>query len=132
MSRQARIILPGFPHHVIHRGHSDGTIFSGDRDYLAYLSNLRELKERFNVRVLAYCLLLNHVHLLLEPVYDAADLIRLMKNLAGRATQYWNRLHNSSGSLWQGRYRSSLVKRDYFLLACCRYIELNPVRWQMV
>lgn len=86
---------------------------------------------QFGVRVYAYCLMTNHVHLLLAPD-TASGLGRLMKALAARATRYRNRLEGRSGTLWESRYKSSLVDTDQYLLACCRYIELNPVRARMV
>ena len=82
---------------------------------------------KFGVALHAYCLMGNHVHLLASPT-DASGLARLMKALAGRATRYRNRLERRTGTLWEGRFRSSLVQSERYLLACSRYIELNPVR----
>jgi len=107
-------------------------IYSAEEDFERYLSDLRELKETFGVRVYAYCLMTNHVHLLLGPRDTPSALASLMKALAGRATRYRNRLEDRSGTLWESRYKSSLVQTDAYLLACCRYIELNPVRARMV
>jgi putative transposase len=84
------------------------------------------------VKVYAYCLMMNHVHLLLAPGESTAELGRLMKALAARATRYRNRLEGRSGTLWESRYKSSVVQSDSYLLACSRYIELNPVRARMV
>jgi putative transposase len=81
--------------------------------------------------VYAWCLMTNHVHLLLEPS-TATSLGLLMRRLAGRQTRYHNRLEQRSGTLWEGRYKSSLVQHEGYLLACCRYIELNPVRARLV
>jgi putative transposase len=107
-------------------------VFAGDEDYRRYLKDLRELKHQFDVRVYAYCLMSNHVHLLLSPGESVAGMARLMKALAARATRYRNKVEGRSGTLWEGRYKSSPVQTDKYLLACCRYIELNPVRAYMV
>ena len=129
MPRTGRIVLQDYPHHVVQRGHNRQVVFAEAADYERYLSDLRELKEALGVRVYGYCLMTNHVHLLLGP---RRDLGALMKALAGRATRYRNRLEQRSGTLWESRYKSSLVQTDTYLLACCRYIELNPVRARMV
>ncbi|SEM58033.1 putative transposase [Pseudomonas sp. ok272] len=94
--------------------------------------DLRELKDAFGIKVYAYCLMTNYVHLLLAPGDSVAGLGQLMKSLAARATRYRNRLEGRTGTLWESRYKSSVVQSDTYLLACCRYIELNPVRACMV
>jgi len=131
MPRMGRIVLPNYPHHVVQRGHNRQVVFAGESDFSRYLDDLRELKNEFEVRVYAYCLMTNHVHLLLEPG-TVAGMGRLMKALAGRATRYRNKLERRSGTLWESRYKSSPVQTNEYLLACCRYIELNPVRARMV
>jgi len=123
----ARIILTGYPHHVVQRGHNRQTVFPQRSDYERYLATLLEFKQQYGVKLYAYCLMTNHVHLLLAPA-TPAGIGQLMKRLAGRHTRRRNRHDQRSGTLWEGRYRSSLVDRDDYLLACCRYIELNPVR----
>ena len=128
MPRQARLVIPHFPHHVIQRGHNRQVVFAGDDDYLFYLDTLQEWKSRLGCRIYAYCLMTNHVHLVIDPGEDPDNLGRLMKRLAGRQTRYVNRMEQRSGSLWEGRYKSSLIQDDAYLLACCRYVELNPFR----
>jgi putative transposase len=125
------VVLPAYPHHVVQRGHNQRACFAGWGDYERYLATLAEVKAKLGVKVYAWCLMTNHVHLLLEPS-DATSLGLLMKRLSGRQTRYHNRLERRSGTLWEGRYKSSLVQNDGYLLACCRYIELNPVRARMV
>ena len=132
MPRMGRLVLPNYPHHVVQRGHNRQVVFAADEDYQRYLADLRELKDAFGVKVYAYCLMTNHVHLLLAPGEAMAGLGQLMKALAARATRYRNRLEGRSGTLWESRYRSSVVQTDTYLLACSRYIELNPVRARMV
>jgi putative transposase len=131
MPRMARVVLAGYPHHVVQRGHNRQVVFAEDRDYRRYLATLEEFKGTFGVEVYAWCLMTNHVHLLLAPS-DTAGLGQLMKRLAGRQTRYHNALEQRSGTLWESRYKSSPVQSDGYLLACCRYIELNPVRARMV
>jgi len=132
MPRKARVLLPNYPHHIVQRGHNRNTVFVADEDYQYYLDNLCEWKEKLGIKLFAWCLMTNHIHLLVEPGNDARDLSELMKRLAGRQTAYVNKLEKRSGSLWEGRFKISPVQRDEYLLACCRYIELNPVRAKMV
>ncbi|MCG8296573.1 MULTISPECIES: transposase [Pseudomonas] len=132
MPRVGRVVLPNYPHHIVQRGHNRQVVFADDADYQRYLTDLRELKDAFGVKVYAYCLMTNHVHLLLAPGNSRAGLSQLMKTLAARTTRSRNRLEGRSGTLWESRYKSSVVQSDTYLLACCRYIELNPVRARMV
>lgn len=92
MPRMGRLVLANYPHHVVQRGHSRQVVFAADEDYQRYLADLRELKDAFGVKVYAYCLMTNHVHLLLAPGEAIARLGQLMKALAARATRYRNRL----------------------------------------
>ena len=131
MPRQPRVVLPGYPHHIVQRGHNRHAVFAQARDYCYYMDSLRTWKAHYGVRLYAYCLMTNHVHLILEPAH-AADLGRLMKRVAARQTRLTNALASRSGTLWEGRYKSSPIETDSYLLACCRYIELNPVRARMV
>ncbi len=131
MPRTGRLVVPGYPHHIVQRGHNRQIVFADRRDYQHYLTSLRELKTQCNVKVFSYCLMTNHVHLLVSPE-TAAGLGAFMKGLAARATRYRNKLEGRSGTLWEGRYKSSVVDNDEYLLACSRYIELNPVRARMV
>lgn len=132
MPRVGRVILPNYPHHVVQRGHNRQVVFVENEDYERYLADLRELKDAFGVKVYAYCLMTNHVHLLLAPDESVTGLSQLMKTLSARMTRYRNRLEHRSGTLWESRFKSSLVQSDAYLLACSRYIELNPVRARLV
>ncbi len=132
MPRVGRVILPNYPHHVVQRGHNRQVVFVESEDYERYLADLRELKDAFGVKVYAYCLMTNHVHLLLAPDESVTGLSQLMKTLSARMTRYRNRLEHRSGTLWESRFKSSLVQSDAYLLACSRYIELNPVRARLV
>ncbi|OZI35402.1 transposase [Bordetella genomosp. 1] len=129
--RLARVVVAHLPHHVVQRGHSRQTVFAGDDHYLAYLSDIEQKSRELDVAVHAYCLMPNHVHLLLTPT-EPPSVGRLMKEVARRATVRWNRRFGRSGTLWESRYRSSVVQTERYFLACCRYIELNPVRAGLV
>jgi putative transposase len=132
MPRTARIVIPGYPHHVIQRGHNRQVVFAGDDDFRYYLDNLRQWKELYRCRVYAFCLMTNHVHLVIDPGDQPENLGRLMKRVAGRQTRFVNRLEGRSGTLWESRYKSSPIDTDSYLLACCRYVEMNPVRAGML
>lgn len=131
MPRRGRVVLRGYPHHVVQRGHNRQRIFSLPQDYRYYLCSLKRWKNEFDVRLYGYCLMSNHVHLILEPD-DDSGLGTLMKRVAARQTRYVNRQEKRSGTLWEGRYKSSPIDTDNYLLACCRYVELNPVRAGMI
>lgn len=132
MPRQARIILQNTPHHIVQRGHNREVVFIEDDDYRYYINTLKEWKEELGVKVYGYCLMTNHVHLILDPQDQVENLGKLMKRLAGRQTRYVNHKENRTGSLWEGRYKSSPIETDTYLLACNRYVELNPVKADMV
>ncbi len=132
MPRQARVVIPNCPHHVLQRGHNKQVVFAEKTDYAYYLNNLLEAKQLFGVQVYAYCLMTNHVHLLLSPGERTEHLGRFMKFIAGRQTRYVNKLEGRTGTLWEGRFKSSPVESEVYLLACCRYIERNPIRAKMV
>jgi putative transposase len=131
MPRTARLVVPGVALHVRHRGHNRAACFFVADDYALYLGLLAKLSREHGCTVHAYCLMTNHVHLLLTP--QAADSCALMmKRLAQCHTQHVNKARVRTGSLWEGRYRSCLVPDERYALACYRYVELNPVSAGMV
>jgi putative transposase len=131
MPRRARLRIAGTPLHIIQRGNNRCACFFTGHDYGCYLHHLEELAVRYPCSIHAYVLMTNHVHLLLTPRRpDGASL--LMKHLGQRYVQYVNRVYERSGTLWEGRFRSSIVQAETYLLRCQRYIELNPVRAGMV
>jgi putative transposase len=132
MPRTARVIVPNCPHHIVQRGHNRKAVFITDEDYRYYLSTLVEWKRELQVKVYSYCLMTNHVHLIVDPGDKPDSVGLLMKRLAGRQTRYVNKLEGRSGSLWEGRYKASAIDGDAYLLQCCRYIDLNPVKAGMV
>jgi putative transposase len=131
MPRQARLILPGIAVHIIQRGNNKGACFRTTTDYQLYLLHLRELSAKLGCAIHAYCLMTNHVHLLLTPP-SADACIALMRNLGQRYVQYFNKRHDRTGTLWEGRFRSCVTESARYVLACYRYIEVNPVRAGMV
>jgi putative transposase len=131
MARPPRLIFPDVAVHIIQRGNDRRDCFKENIDYGVYLHQLRVLADELNCRIHAYCLMTNHVHLLLTPS-SLDSCTALMRNLGQRYVQYFNRHHQRSGTLWEGRYRSCLAESAHYVLACYRYIELNPVRAGMV
>ncbi len=131
MARRERLRVTGLPVHIIQRGNNRQACFYAEADYQFFLHHLSEVAKRFNCEVHAYVLMTNHVHLLLTP-YLARGLSLLMKLLGQRYVQYINKTYRRSGTLWDGRFRSSFIQDSRYVLACYRYIELNPVRPNMV
>ncbi len=131
MARQPRLSLAGYPHHIIQRGNNQQTIFHTDEDRKAYLAWLGEYAKEFEVAVHAFVLMDNHTHLLLTPKSEQG-LSKCMQLLGQRYTQSYNYFHKHTGTVWEGRYKSTLVQSDRYLLACMAYIDLNPVRASMV
>ncbi len=132
MPRVGRVVLPNYPHHIVQKGHNRQVVFAVDSDFEYYLETLSQWREVYGIRVYAWCLMTNHIHLVVEPPEETALLGQLMKRLSGRQTRYVNRLERRSGTLWESRYKSSPIQTDEYLLACIRYVELNPVRAQVV
>ena len=127
MARQPRLALPGYPHHVIQRGNNRQPIVLDEVDRRMLYSLWLEESQRHKVAVNAYVLLDNHFHMLLTPPSDEA--MSLMMQSVGRTyVRYFNKRHNRSGTLWEGRYKSSLIDSEGYLLTCMAYIDLNPVR----
>jgi len=127
MPRIARAVAPGFPHHVVHRGNNREPVFFGDEDIHTYLGLLTAYSRKWNCPVLAYCLMSNHVHLLLRP-YESQSLAKMMQGISLCYAQYVNRSHLRTGRLWESRYYSCIVDNEKYLWTVARYIEQNPVR----
>ena len=130
MPRPLRIDIPGIPQHVVQRGNDRQPCFFDDADYLCYHTELREIARREGCFVHAYVLMTNHVHLLLTPS-QAGAVGRTMQALGRRYVRYINATYGRTGTLWEGRYNSSLVGDGDYLMRCQRYIELNPLRAAM-
>ena len=131
MPRQPRFRVAGFPQHVIQRGNDRKATFHTDYDFRVYRRYLADAVEQHRCAVHAYCLMSNHVHLLVTP--ERPDAIsKALQVVSQRYAHYFNRLYDRCGTLWEGRYRATLVDSDAYVLTCHRYIELNPVRAAMV
>jgi REP element-mobilizing transposase RayT len=126
MARRPRVFAPGLLYHVIVRGNQRRKTFRCDDDYKAYLDRLEHYRAKFHLRIYGYCLMPNHVHLLLES--GSAPLGKFMQGLQQSYTQYFNRRYCKVGHLFQGRYKAIICEKDKYLLALLRYIHLNPVR----
>src|SRR6266498_2563149 len=130
MARQRRLLAPGVLYHVIVRGNHRQKTFLNQSDYQAYLERLGRYRKRLRITVYAYCLMSNHVHLLVES--GSQPLSRFMQGLQQSYTQYFNRKHHKIGHLFQGRYKAIVCEKDEYLLTLVRYIHLNPIRAKLV
>src|SRR5215475_13753556 len=130
MARRPRLLAPGILYHVIVRGNQKQKTFLRDSDYQAYLERLGRYRRRWGVIVYAYCLMPNHVHLLVET--GSQPISKFMQGLQQSYTQYFNRKHRKVGHLFQGRYKAIVCDKDEYLLTLIRYIHYNPVRAKMV
>ena len=131
MPRKPRFFVPDIPNHVIQRGINTSAVFFEEEDYQHYKHILYEAAESSGVEIHAYVLMTNHIHLLATADSDRG--ISLMMQKVGRFyVPYINHKYGQSGTLWDGRFKSSLVDSDHYVLACMRYIEMNPVRAGMV
>ena len=128
MPRSRRILLAHHPHHIVQRGHRQQVVFERAHDYRVYLQGLHHHTRQLAVALHAWCLMPNHVHLLLTPTENPASLSTLMQHLARGATRRWNARKQTMGSIWEARFKSRVIDEERYLLECCRYIELNPVR----
>jgi putative transposase len=130
MARQPRLVLPHEPHHVLQRGNDNQPIFRDDDDHRRFLEFLRESAKFYRVAIHAYVLMPNHVHLLATPA-DEDGLAAMMQKVGRLYVPWFNNKHGRSGTLFQGRFRTSVIDADAYFLACVRYIELNPQRSQL-
>ena len=131
MARLPRIVVPGQPLHIVQRGNDRNPVFFTEMDYRVYLDVLNEVSHRYGCAIHAYVLMTNHVHLLMTPLSkDGAS--RCMQMLGNKYVRYINGAYRRTGTLWEGRFKSALIDSDHYLLTCYRYIELNPVRANMV
>ncbi|MFC1658228.1 transposase [Candidatus Omnitrophota bacterium] len=127
MSRRPRIFLANLPYHIIQRGNNKNPIFFADYDYLFFLKVLQEAKAKHPCLIYSYCLMGNHFHLLAEPK-EKQNISLLMKLLGAKYVHYVNRSHNRTGTLWEGRFKCSLIEKEQYFLTCLHYIEMNPLR----
>lgn len=131
MPRKARFNLLGVPQHIIQRGNNREPCFFSEADYIRYLDDLQTAADKHQCHIHAYVLMTNHVHLLVTPFKDLGISL-MMQSLGRRYVKYINHTYQRTGTLWEGRYKASLVDSEKYLLICMRYIESNPVRASMV
>lgn len=131
MARLPRFVLPGHPQHVMIRGNNRTPIFIAGQDYRFYLEKLCDAARKHRCDIHAYVLMTNHVHLLATP-HQTDSISRMVQTIGRYYVQYFNHAYRRSGTLWEGRYKASLIDSETYALTCYRYIELNPVRAQMV
>jgi len=131
MARLPRLTVPGYPHHIIQRGNNRQAIFTASADYETLLAMLEEHAVKAGVAIHAYVLMSNHFHLLATPA-TAEAIPQMMQSVGRRYVRYFNQRQGRTGTLWEGRYKSTLIQAERYLLACMAYIDLNPVRAGMV
>ncbi|MBJ7536173.1 transposase [Marinomonas transparens] len=131
MPRKPRFFLPNIPVHVVQRGASRAPVFFEEEDYKAYAFWMKEAAQQYQVAIHAFVLMTNHVHILLTA-QSGTGVSQFMQHIGRRYVPFVNHKYGRSGSIWEGRFKSSLVQSDRYFLAVMRYIELNPVRAQMV
>ena len=131
MARLSRLCPVGVPEHVIQRGNNKQKCFIYKRDYIAYLKWLIDYSSQYQVDIHAWVLMTNHVHILCTPRQDNAISL-MMQSLGRQYVGYFNKSQQRTGTLWEGRYKSCIVDSEHYLLKLYRYIELNPVRANMV
>jgi putative transposase len=131
MARLPRLTLPGYPHHIIQRGNNRQAIFTSTSDYQTLLDLLAENAKKFSVALHAYVLMSNHFHLLVTPK-TPDGLPKMMQSVGRGYVRYFNDVQRRSGTLWEGRYKSTLIQTESYLLTCMAYIDLNPVRGGLV
>lgn len=127
MARLPRYFIKNHPQHIIVRGNNRADIFGAEEDYRFYLECLQDAAERHQLSVHAYVLMSNHVHLLASPKTEDS-IPKTLQSIGRRYVQYFNYIYTRTGTLWEGRYRATVIDTESYLLTCMRYIELNPVR----
>lgn len=131
MPRRARHYISGQPYHIVQRGNNRESCFIETENYQFYLGLWQELSKKFSVSIHAYCLMTNHIHFLVTSQMNDG-ISQAMRQVGSRYAQYFNKKYRRTGTLWEGRHKSSLIQTEKYLLTCYRYIELNPVRANMV
>ena len=131
MPRVPRNVLPGHPHHVIQRGNNRSPIFVAEEDYVYFKHILSKACQMHDCQIHAYVLMTNHVHFAMTLGREDS-LPKVLQSLGRRYVQYFNNTYQRTGTLWEGRYKATIIDSESYLLTCYRYIELNPVRANMV
>ncbi len=132
MPRTARIAPKEFVYHILARGNNKQDIFKDEEDFKQYIDILLKYKSKYNYKLYHYVLMTNHVHLVIEPTETGGELSQIMKGINLSYAQYFKKKFNYTGHFWQDRFKSIIISKDEYLLACGSYVELNPVRAGMV
>jgi putative transposase len=127
MPIRGRVLIENAAYHVTTRGNHKKKVFYEDADYIKFLGYLKRYKNKYDIRVYAYCLMPNHIHILAAPK-DKDKLKKIMHCLNLSYCKYFNLKYGKNGHLWQGRYKSNVILQDQYLINCATYIEMNPVR----
>jgi putative transposase len=131
MGRQPRLVADGLVYHALNRGNNRARVFFHDADFQQFLDALAQTKQRYPFRLYAYCLMENHLHLVLEPA-AGQNISRIVQSLTVAHTWHYHKASATSGHVWQGRFKSPVVSTDEHLLTVMRYVESNPLRAGMV
>lgn len=132
MPRTARIAPKEFVYHILARGNNKQDIFKDEEDFKQYIDILLKYKSKYNYKLYHYVLMTNHVHLVIEPTEAGGELSQIMKGINLSYAQYFKKKFKYTGHFWQDRFKSIIISKDEYLLACGSYVELNPVRAGMV
>jgi putative transposase len=127
MPRTARLFIKNALYHVISRGNQKQVVFHEKEDYEYFLTRLKKYKAKYNFRIYAYCLMDNHIHLLIDPG-DKLNLTKVMHGMNTSYAMWFNNKYGKCGHVWQDRFKSFVIQKDDYLLNCVTYIEYNPVR----
>ena len=131
MARQPRFCVPECPQHIIQRGNNKTPMFASSTDFLVFRTFLGSAIRRFECELHAYVFMTNHVHLLMSCRHTRG-ISRMMQSVGRRYVRYYNDRHGRTGTLWEGRYRATIIDSEHYLFSCSRYIEENPLRAGMV
>ena len=132
MPRTARIAPQEFVYHILTRGNNKQDIFKDEEDFQKYIDILKKYKEKYHFKLYHYVLMTNHVHLVIETTEEGGELAQIMKGINISYAQYFKTKYKYTGHFWQDRFKSIIISKDEYLLACGSYVELNPVRAGMV
>ncbi len=128
MARNARVLLKNCPHYIVQYSHNHKKIFKETEDYEHYIHSLKEWKLILGIKLYAWCILKNGVHLIVNPGEDEGNISLLMKHVSSRQTSYTNRCNGWRGTLWEGRYKSSPIQKEKYLLSSMLYVDLMPIK----
>lgn len=127
MPRPKRIAIEGLIYHVINRGNNRQVVFKDSEDFEVFLMTIKKFKEKYRFKLYGYCLMNNHIHLVMEPTVKGT-LSKIIQSITLSHIRLYHKKYRTSGHLWQGRFKNPVIEADEYLLECLRYVELNPVK----